>query len=359
MYKGYLETKYGIIEITAEEKYLTGITIIKTIPGDSSINENKIVKEAKKQLKEYFDGKLDKFNLPIYFDNSFKSRVLKSLYETPTGDVLTYKTLAEMNDSKAHRAVGTAMATNKIPIIIPCHRVIKSDGSVGNYYYGSKMKEDLLLLEAEYLFLKKCTKVENFSKNEQNMLISHPTLKKMFDVMKPIKNYIHYNTIFTCVISQIIYQQIGYKTAKKQEILFYKLCNYEVTKEKLMKMDDKEFKKIGISGFRLKYIRNTINSDIDFVKLSEYSDEKIYEILTSIKGIGTWTVEMVLLFGMSRSHVISYKDLIIINGLKQLYKLENISLSKFNEIVSTFNGFESIVSINLWSYIEKGYYKKH
>ena len=55
-----------------------------------------------------------------------------------------------MNDSKAHRAVGTAMATNKIPIIIPCHRVIKSDGSVGNYYYGSKMKEDLLLLEAEY-----------------------------------------------------------------------------------------------------------------------------------------------------------------------------------------------------------------
>ena len=148
-------------------------------------------------------------------------------------------------------------------------------------------------------------------------------------------------------------------SAKKQEILFYKLCNYEVTKEKLMKMDDKEFKKIGISGFRLKYIRNTINSDIDFEKLSEYSDEKIYEILTSIKGIGTWTVEMVLLFGMSRSHVISYKDLIIINGLKQLYKLENISLSKFNEIVSTFNGFESIVSINLWSYIEKGYYKKH
>ena len=147
---GCEEIKYGIIEITAEEKYLTGITIIKTIPGDSSINENKIVKEAKKQLKEYFDGKLDKFNLPIYFDNSFKSRVLKSLYETPTGDVLTYKTLAEMNDSKAHRAVGTAMATNKIPIIIPCHRVIKSDGSVGNYYYGSKMKEDLLLLEAEY-----------------------------------------------------------------------------------------------------------------------------------------------------------------------------------------------------------------
>ncbi|MEN9439369.1 MAG: hypothetical protein RL613_851, partial [Fusobacteriota bacterium] len=44
MYKGYLEIKYGIIEITAEEKYLTGITIIKTIPGDSSINENKIVK---------------------------------------------------------------------------------------------------------------------------------------------------------------------------------------------------------------------------------------------------------------------------------------------------------------------------
>lgn len=149
MYRGYLETKYGIIEITADDNYLMELKIIDNHDEDK-INENKIVKEAKKQLKEYFDGKLDKFNLPIYFDNSFKSRVLKSLYETSTGDVLTYKTLAEMNDSKAHRAVGTAMATNKIPIIIPCHRVIKSDGSVGNYYYGSKMKEDLLLLEAEY-----------------------------------------------------------------------------------------------------------------------------------------------------------------------------------------------------------------
>ena len=149
MYKGYLETKYGIIEITAEDNYLMELKIIDNHDEDK-INENKIVKEAKKQLKEYFDGELEKFDLPIYFDDSFRSRVLKSLYETPTGDVLTYKVLAEMNDSKAHRAVGTAMATNKIPIIIPCHRVIKSDGSVGNYYYGSKMKEDLLLLEAEY-----------------------------------------------------------------------------------------------------------------------------------------------------------------------------------------------------------------
>ena len=149
MYKGYLETKYGIIEITTDDNYLIELKIIDN-HDEHKINENKIVEEAKKQLKEYFDGELEKFDLPIYFDDSFRSRVLKSLYETPTGDVLTYKVLAEMNDSKAHRAVGTAMATNKIPIIIPCHRVIKSDGSVGNYYYGSKMKEDLLLLEAEY-----------------------------------------------------------------------------------------------------------------------------------------------------------------------------------------------------------------
>ena len=143
MYKGYLETKYGIIEITTDDNYLIELKIIDN-HDEHKINENKIVEEAKKQLKEYFDGELEKFDLPIYFDDSFRSRVLKSLYETPTGDVLTYKVLAEMNDSKAHRAVGTAMATNKIPIIIPCHRVIKSDGSVGNYYYGSKMKEDLL-----------------------------------------------------------------------------------------------------------------------------------------------------------------------------------------------------------------------
>lgn len=363
MYEGYINTKYGVIKITADDKYLKEL---KIIDADSNSkynfeynNENEIIKKTKKQLKAYFNGKLDKFDVPIYFDDSFKSRVLKSLYETSTGDVLTYKLLAEMNDSKAHRAVGTIMATNQIPIIIPCHRVIRSDGNVGSYYYGSKMKESLLLLEAEYLFYKKSVKLMEFSNKEQEMLINHPVLKKMFRVMKPIKNYICYNTIFSCLVSQIIYQQIAYKTAKKQELLFYKLCDYEVNQEKLMKIDDKELKKIGISGFRLKYIRNVVNSDIDFERLSEYSDDKIYEILTSIKGIGTWTVEMVLLFGMSRSHVISYKDLIIINGLKQLYGLDDISMSKFNEIVSTFNNFESIVSINLWYYIEKEYYKKY
>ena len=360
-YVGYLNSSYGIIELIASDEYLLSLKILtKKELNEIDINyekSNEIINTTKKQLEKYFEGELEKFDVPLFFDNSFKSRVLKSLYDTKTGDVMSYKELAEINNSKANRAVGTIMAQNKIPIIIPCHRITKSDGSVGNYYYGSKMKENLLLHEAEYLFYNKCTTKILFSKEEYKMLINHKDIKKIFDVMPPMKYYMKYNSIFSCLISQIIYQQIAYKTAKKQEILLYKMCNYVVTKEKLSKIDDKDFKKLGISGFRLKYIRNVINSNIDFESLVEYDNEKIYEILMEIKGIGTWTVEMVLLFGLGRKHVISYKDLIIINGLKKIYLLEEISFDKFNEIVSTFKGFESIVSMNLWKYVEEKYYE--
>ncbi len=362
-YIGYYDSNYGIMELIASDKYLLSLKILtrKELNELNTNNEkeNTIIKITKKQLKLYFNGELEAFDVPLFFDNSFKSQVLKSLYETKTGDVMSYKELAEKNNSKAHRAVGTIMAKNKIPIIIPCHRVTKSDGSTGNYYYGSKIKENLLLHEVEYLFYKKCTTRTKFTKDEYEMLVNHKDIKKIFDVMPPMKHYMKYNSIFSCLISQIIFQQIAYKTAKKQEMLLYKMCNYEVTKEKLRKIPDNNLKKIGISGFRLNYIRNVINSDIDFESLIKYEDEEIYKILTSIKGIGSWTVEMVLLFGFGRKHVISYKDLIIINGLKKIYSLDEISVNKFNEIVSTFNGFESIASMNLWKYIEEKYYEKH
>ena len=78
---------------------------------------------------------------------NFNDKCYKLLSQIPRGKVSTYKIIAKILNTKAYRAVGNAMATNPNPIITPCHRVIKSDGSVGGYASGINKKISLLINE--------------------------------------------------------------------------------------------------------------------------------------------------------------------------------------------------------------------
>ena len=79
--------------------------------------------------------------------NEFDLKVLHVVLEIPRGEVRTYKEVAESLNSRAWRAVGSAMARNPFPLVIPCHRVVRSDLSLGNYGGGVEMKKELLKKE--------------------------------------------------------------------------------------------------------------------------------------------------------------------------------------------------------------------
>jgi methylated-DNA-[protein]-cysteine S-methyltransferase len=80
--------------------------------------------------------------------SEFSAKVLKSTCKIPRGKVATYSGLAaKINSPRAARAVGTALANNPFPIVIPCHRVVRSDGSLGGFGGGSNMKRELLVKE--------------------------------------------------------------------------------------------------------------------------------------------------------------------------------------------------------------------
>ncbi len=102
-----------------------------------------------KQLGEYFKGKRKKFNLPLKLDGTpFQKQVWKELSKIPFGKVISYKDLAQkVGKPKAFRAVGNANGKNKFPIILPCHRVIASNGSLGGYGLGLASKKILLVHE--------------------------------------------------------------------------------------------------------------------------------------------------------------------------------------------------------------------
>jgi methylated-DNA-[protein]-cysteine S-methyltransferase len=106
---------------------------------------------VRRELDQYFDGKRDRFELPVDWRLShpgFYRRVLRATARVPFGEMITYRDAAERaGNPRAFRAAGTALGSNPTPIVVPCHRVIRSDGEIGNYGGGPEMKRFLLELE--------------------------------------------------------------------------------------------------------------------------------------------------------------------------------------------------------------------
>ncbi|HVX30838.1 MAG TPA: methylated-DNA--[protein]-cysteine S-methyltransferase [Nitrolancea sp.] len=103
-----------------------------------------------RQLDQYFAGEREVFDVPVDLSTAspFARRVLEATARVRFGHLATYKSIAhEIGEPGATRAVGNALGSNPIPIVVPCHRVVRSDGSLGGYTGGTEIKRHLLTLE--------------------------------------------------------------------------------------------------------------------------------------------------------------------------------------------------------------------
>jgi len=157
MYYEIIESPIGPILLAGDEKGLKHLNFLKgkkriEIPSDW-IEDKEFFREAARQLEAYFCGKLESFDLKTAPEGTdFQKSVWKALYEIPYGETRTYKEIAvSIGKQKAYRAVGLANNRNPIAIIIPCHRVIGSDGKLTGYASGLDIKEFLLKLEENNL----------------------------------------------------------------------------------------------------------------------------------------------------------------------------------------------------------------
>lgn len=101
--------------------------------------------EIRKQLEQYFSGSREAFDLEISFPDSFTGEVMREMAKIPYGRTKSYGEIAKALDSSAV-AVGQACGRNKVPLVVPCHRVVGKN-SLGGYAYGEKVKEKLLNFE--------------------------------------------------------------------------------------------------------------------------------------------------------------------------------------------------------------------
>jgi len=106
--------------------------------------------EARRELDLYFEGKLTEFDLPVDWrlTDGFRGRVQRAIARIPYGKTRSYTEMARRaGNERAVRAAGTACGTNPIPIVVPCHRVLRTGGALGGYGGGLPMKEALLQME--------------------------------------------------------------------------------------------------------------------------------------------------------------------------------------------------------------------
>lgn len=135
-----IETPVGPIAVFCEDTFITAIKF-----GDyGSSGDAEILMEAKKEIEEYFEGKRRSFTLPLKLEGTdYQKKVWNVALKIPYGETRTYQWISELAGGSP-RSAGRALAANPVPIIIPCHRVIKKNGKPGGYSSGTRIKRFLL-----------------------------------------------------------------------------------------------------------------------------------------------------------------------------------------------------------------------
>ena len=145
-----LRTSVGLLRITADDRGVVAVErVSKSVVAVGSTKANQHAEKAVRELREYFAGKRRRFTVKLHLEGTdFQRRAWAAMRTIPYGATMSYAQQSkQIGKPRATRAVGSANGANPVPIIVPCHRVIASDGSLGGYALGLAMKRRLLALE--------------------------------------------------------------------------------------------------------------------------------------------------------------------------------------------------------------------
>lgn len=150
IYKGYMDSPIGLLEIGATEK---GLRRVERCEKQAETRENDLVRRCREELSEYFATRRKSFDLPLDpVGTDYQKKVWKILETIPYGETMTYgEVAAKAGNPKGSRAAGGAIHNNHILILIPCHRVIGKNRTLTGFGAGLDNKEILLRLEGKKL----------------------------------------------------------------------------------------------------------------------------------------------------------------------------------------------------------------
>ncbi len=324
------------------------------------------------QLQKYFAGeeydfkrvKIDLTGLP-----PFRQQLYRELQKIESGCTVSYKALAELcGKPGGARAIGGAVGANPVPLLIPCHRVINSDGGLGGFSAGGGLDLKAKMLRREGI---------NVSAAKPYRLCP-PALLKDIDIAAAIdhlstadvelgrfiKTAPQFNlkcdnlaSPFQALLEAIVYQQLTGKAAATIFGRLLRLFSAENTVSPLdiIRASDEEFRSAGLSGPKIAGIRDLAEFAAagrlpDLKTLQRMPDMEIITSLCRIRGIGRWTVEMLLIFKLGRADVMAADDYGLRKGLAVLRGTPQ-SLPSAKELArqaQCWQPFRSIAAWYLW-----------
>lgn len=363
-------TAFQLPEATAE---LTAERLVKKAPeaGDRAAKLPKHISAAIKSVQKHLAGKPQSFaDIEIDFSavEGFTADVYRALQKVPAGTTLTYGELAgAAGKPSAARAVGRAMATNPVPVLVACHRVFAAGGKPHGFsaYGGIVTKQKILELEGwtdpkgKSLFDAKAPAYPFDHVAALKHLGADPILAAHMAKVPFTLALKDTDSVFQALAEAIVYQQLHGKAAAT---IFGRVKNLfpkqKLDAKKLLELDEADLRKAGLSNNKFKALKDlaerTVRGEIPTLsQLQKMDDDAIVDALTKVRGIGRWTVEMLLMFRLGRPDVFPTADFGIRKGYAMLFhpKKKRDEMPEIDAMVKRaerWKPYRSVASWYLW-----------
>lgn len=187
-------------------------------------------------------------------------------------------------------------------------------------------------------------------------------LAKVIRMVGPIIYEPHTDNPFPFLIHEIIEQMLSVKAGAKIYGRFEELCNGQITPETVSKLSVEEIKTIGTSTAKANYIKGAASAvlmgNLDFSKLPDMTDKAALKELVSLRGIGTWTAKMYLIFVLDRQDILPFEDVAFLQSYKWLYKTEDVSTATIEKKCKKWKPYSSIAARFLYRALDIGFTKE-
>jgi O-6-methylguanine DNA methyltransferase len=295
----------------------------------------------------------------------FATRVYSAARKIPRGSTITYAELAHEIDSINARAVGVALGRNPTPIVVPCHRIVgKNDHGGFSAPGGASTKAQLLAIEGGAL-------------DDETHRVARRHLIKVDPALAPIVKKIpctlpvrSNGNLFRTIVRAIAGQQLSTKAAAT---IFARLeaalgisgdpswhtgARWPAdAPRRILAADEATLRGVGLSNAKMLSVRDLAakveSGAVDLERIVRLPDERVIETLTSVRGIGRWTAEMLLIFDLGRPDLLPVDDLGVRKGFELIYGLRALpEAAAMIKRAEAWRPFRSIGSWYLWRALE-------
>lgn len=360
-------TLFGPVGIDWSERGITKIRLLDAPLRSSRAKPPRFVIVAARALERHLSGssqdlgaiELDMEGLP-----PFHRRAYEAARAIEAGQTASYGELAvKLGKGKgAARAVGQAMAQNPFLVVVPCHRVLAGASKLGGFSApgGAATKAKMLSMEGAKLGERVTPLPFDAEAATRHLREGDPVLAPLIDRVGPYRIRLEAApSVFDALGRSIVYQQLSGKAAATIHARYRMLFpEGRPTAEGLRALDDRALRGAGLSENKAKALRDlgarVLSGELpDMKALRKLGDEEVIATLTRVRGIGRWTVQMLLMFRLGRPDVLPVDDYGVRKGFQKVYHTRDLpTAERLEKHAKIWAPYRSVGSWYMWRALE-------